>query len=57
MILFDFSSISCDISMPDSRMVRKNRIICPIWAVIARSLTSEPDDSRTVVTGNGGAFA
>ena len=38
MILFDFSSISCDSTMPESRMVRKNRIIWPICAVSARSL-------------------
>ncbi len=42
MILFDFSSISCDSTMPDSRMVRKNSIIWPTCAVSARSLASEP---------------
>ncbi len=30
MILFDFSSISCDSSMPESRIVRKNNSISPI---------------------------
>ena len=48
MILFDFSSISWDSTMPESRIVRKNSSICPICAVSARSLASEPDEAAVV---------
>ena len=50
MILFDFSSISCDITMVESISVRKKSPAWAIHAVVARSAANEPVETCTSVT-------
>ena len=53
--LFDFSSISCDSSMPASRRVRTNRIVCPPRATSWRAKARLPDELSASVTASAGA--
>ena len=51
--LFDFSSISCDSSMPASRMVRMNSTAWPMRAVTARAETMDPAEWSVSLTISG----
>src|SRR5438874_2183484 len=57
MILFDFSSISCDNTIVESISVSRNKATCAICAVLARSLARDPDETATLLTGRSGVFA
>ena len=45
MILLDFSSINCDMTMVDSINVRKNKPACAAQAVVTRSAVKDPDET------------